>query len=152
MTSTNLQHYYLIATCSANFYPEIMLFPMDLIPEHLMRSINEIKSFSIDPQKIYYVNEENNYVQINSHEDIVIPDNIVEDIKQIEKLTYAWRPAFDEMFIDENGITPEYIEKSMYIGNKIDINDVPQILGKITEFYDEKIIVDDMLFIKSCYR
>lgn len=147
---SNIQHYYLIATCSANFCPEIMLFPTKLIPEHLMRSINRIKAFSYDPQRIYY-DCVNKRIQINPQHAIDIPDDIIEDTKLVEKLTYAWRPAFDEMFIDDSGNTPEYIEKSMYIGHRIHIEDAPKIIGKISKFYDEQIIIDDMLYIKTCY-
>lgn len=138
-------HYFLVATRDGNFMDDIMIFPINDMPQNLLKSITNIKNITPDRRHLYYHIHDGKYFD-ESHD--IIHQDIVEDIISIGKLTYAWRPAFDDMFMTCEGKIPKYIEESMYISKIVNIQDVPGMLNKVVTFYDKNLIIDDMIYLR----
>lgn len=138
-------HYFLVATRDGNFMDDIMIFPINDIPQNIMKAIENIKNITTDRKHLYYYVDDGKYFD-ESHN--IIHQDIIEDINSISKLTYAWRPAFDDMFQDNEGKIPKYIEESMYVSKFVNIQDVPGMLNKVVTFYDENLIIDDMIYLR----
>lgn len=138
-------HYFLVATRDGNFMDDIMIFPIDDIPQYILKSIENIKTITNDGRHLYYYIENGEYFD-ESHN--IINQDIVEDIKSVGKLTYAWRPAFADIFRTSDGIFPKYVEESMYISKFVNIQDVPEMLNKVVTFYNEDLIIDDMIYLR----
>lgn len=138
-------HYFLVATQDGNFTDDIMIFPIDDMPRYILKSIKNIKTITNNGYNLYYYIENEKYFD-ESHN--IIEQDIVEDIKLVSKLTYAWHPAFDEMFLNSDGICPKYIEESIHISKFVNIQDVPEMLNKVIIIHNKDLIIDDLIYLR----